>query len=71
MRPRELRVLTNKRLGIDKIGFLIYFRQLLIGEDAQPRFAIHYGEPHCAVENGEDRLMIVDRWNEFRGGQTF
>src|SRR5205814_1736366 len=69
--PRELRVLTNIRLRIDEISFLIQFRQLLIGENAQPRFAIHDREPHRAVENSEHRFMVMNRGNELRIGQTF
>jgi hypothetical protein len=44
---------------------------LLIGEDAQSWFAVHYCELHCPVEDGNNRLVIVNRGNELRIRQPF
>jgi hypothetical protein len=45
--------------------------QLLIGENAQPRFSIHDRKLHCPIENSDYRLVVVNRRDELGGGQAF
>src|SRR5207249_6000577 len=52
---------TNIWLWIDEIVFLFQFFQLLIGENAQSRFAIHNCARHSAVEYSDDWLVSVTR----------
>src|SRR5262249_30304729 len=58
-------------LRIDEISFLIHFLHLLIGEDTQSRLTLHDRKGSCAVENRQNRLVIMDRRNELRVGQAF